>query len=60
MLLDKTGTLTYGKPHVALIDPADGYEPDELFSSVTVVAGFGAWLGPPVNHKQIPKTKMTT
>ena len=30
VLLDKTGTLTYGKPHVALIDPADGYEPDEL------------------------------
>jgi heavy metal translocating P-type ATPase len=30
VLLDKTGTLTYGKPHVALIDPADGYEPDEI------------------------------
>jgi heavy metal translocating P-type ATPase len=30
VLLDKTGTLTYGKPHVASIDPADGYEPDEI------------------------------
>jgi Cd2+/Zn2+-exporting ATPase/Cu+-exporting ATPase len=30
VLLDKTGTLTYGKPHVALIDPVDGYEADEL------------------------------
>jgi heavy metal translocating P-type ATPase len=30
VLLDKTGTLTYGKPHVALIEPAEGYEADEL------------------------------
>jgi heavy metal translocating P-type ATPase len=30
VLLDKTGTLTYGKPHVVLIDPASGYEADEL------------------------------
>src|SRR5882724_8993499 len=30
VLLDKTGTLTYGKPHVALVDPADGYDADEL------------------------------
>jgi P-type E1-E2 ATPase len=30
VLLDKTGTLTYGKPHVALIEPAFGYEADEL------------------------------
>ena len=30
VLLDKTGTLTYGKPHVASIEPADGYEADEL------------------------------
>jgi len=30
VLLDKTGTLTYGKPHVASIDPAFGYESDEL------------------------------
>ena len=26
VLLDKTGTLTYGKPHVARIDPAYGYD----------------------------------
>jgi heavy metal translocating P-type ATPase len=30
VLLDKTGTLTYGKPRVAWIDPADGYQHDEL------------------------------
>ncbi len=30
VLLDKTGTLTYGKPHVASIDPVHGYEADEL------------------------------
>src|SRR5208283_1575927 len=30
VLLDKTGTLTYGKPHVAFIEPASGYEPDEV------------------------------
>jgi heavy metal translocating P-type ATPase len=30
VLLDKTGTLTYGKPHVALVDPAHGYDADEL------------------------------
>ncbi len=30
VLLDKTGTLTYGKPHVALIEPAYGYEANEL------------------------------
>jgi heavy metal translocating P-type ATPase len=30
VLLDKTGTLTYGKPHVARIDPAYGYTPDDL------------------------------
>src|ERR1700686_218968 len=30
VLLDKTGTVTYGKPHVVLIDPAHGYEADEL------------------------------
>jgi len=30
VLLDKTGTLTYGKPLVASIDPAYGYGADEL------------------------------
>jgi heavy metal translocating P-type ATPase len=30
VLLDKTGTLTYGKPHVALIDPADGDKLDDI------------------------------
>jgi len=30
VLLDKTGTLTYGRPHVASIHPAFGYESDEL------------------------------
>ncbi len=30
VLLDKTGTLTYGKPRVASIEPAHGYEADEL------------------------------
>jgi heavy metal translocating P-type ATPase len=30
VLLDKTGTLTYGKPQVVSIDAADGYNPDEL------------------------------
>lgn len=30
VLLDKTGTLTYGKPHVALIEPVDGYQADGL------------------------------
>src|ERR1035437_3018434 len=30
VLLDKTGTLTYGKPHVASVDPADGIGADEL------------------------------
>jgi P-type E1-E2 ATPase len=29
-LLDKTGTLTYGKPQVVSIDAAQGYDPDEL------------------------------
>jgi heavy metal translocating P-type ATPase len=30
VLLDKTGTLTYGKPRVASVDPAYGYEADEI------------------------------
>jgi heavy metal translocating P-type ATPase len=30
VLLDKTGTLTYGKLRVALIEPASGYEPNEV------------------------------
>ena len=30
VLLDKTGTLTYGKPCVARIEPSDGYRPDQL------------------------------
>ena len=30
VLLDKTGTLTYGRPHVALVDPVPGYEADEV------------------------------
>jgi heavy metal translocating P-type ATPase len=30
VLLDKTGTLTYGKPHVVLIEPAYGYGADDL------------------------------
>ena len=30
VLLDKTGTLTYGKPQVASIDPAFGYKADDL------------------------------
>jgi heavy metal translocating P-type ATPase len=30
VLLDKTGTLTYGKPQVVSIDAAPGYDPDEL------------------------------
>jgi heavy metal translocating P-type ATPase len=30
VLLDKTGTLTYGKPRVALVEPAHGYDADEL------------------------------
>ena len=30
VLLDKTGTLTYGKPCVAWIEPSDGYRPDQL------------------------------
>jgi heavy metal translocating P-type ATPase len=30
VLLDKTGTLTYGKPQVAFIEPASGYEPNEV------------------------------
>jgi heavy metal translocating P-type ATPase len=30
VLLDKTGTLTYGKPHVVLVDPVSGYEADEV------------------------------
>ena len=30
VLLDKTGTLTYGKPYVVSIDPAYGYEANEL------------------------------
>jgi heavy metal translocating P-type ATPase len=30
VLLDKTGTLTYGKPQVALIEPAFGCEPNEV------------------------------
>ena len=30
VLLDKTGTLTYGKPQVASIEPASGYEPSEV------------------------------
>src|ERR1700733_10248744 len=30
VLLDKTGTLTSGKPHVALIEPAYGYGADDL------------------------------
>lgn len=30
VLLDKTGTLTYGKPRVASIEPASGYEADEV------------------------------
>jgi P-type E1-E2 ATPase len=29
-LLDKTGTLTYGKPCVSWIEPSDGYRPDQL------------------------------
>ena len=30
VLLDKTGTLTTGKPRVASVEPADGYRSDEL------------------------------
>ncbi|HTS74550.1 MAG TPA: cation-translocating P-type ATPase [Bryobacteraceae bacterium] len=30
VLLDKTGTLTYGKPHVAFVEPADGWDAREL------------------------------
>ncbi|HVO98120.1 MAG TPA: cation-translocating P-type ATPase [Bryobacteraceae bacterium] len=30
VLLDKTGTLTYGKPRVASIDPNDGYSSDDV------------------------------
>ena len=30
VLLDKTGTLTYGKPQVASIDPAYGHQADEI------------------------------
>jgi cation transport ATPase len=30
VLLDKTGTLTYGKPQVAFIESASGYEPNEV------------------------------
>jgi cation transport ATPase len=30
VLLDKTDTLTYGKPRVAFVDPLDGLESDEL------------------------------
>src|SRR5258708_6726602 len=30
VLVDKTGTLTYGKPHVAQIDSADGFQPDQI------------------------------
>lgn len=30
ILLDKTGTLTYGKPHVVLIEPAFFHGPDEV------------------------------
>jgi Cu+-exporting ATPase len=30
VLLDKTGTLTYGRPYVVSIDPAYGYEANEL------------------------------
>jgi heavy metal translocating P-type ATPase len=30
VLLDKTGTLTYGKPHVVFVDPVSGFEADEI------------------------------
>jgi heavy metal translocating P-type ATPase len=30
VLLDKTGTLTYGRPYVAVVEPADDYDVDEL------------------------------
>lgn len=30
VLLDKTGTLTYGRPHVDLVDPAKGYKADQI------------------------------
>jgi heavy metal translocating P-type ATPase len=30
VLLDKTGTLTYGKPHVVLVEAVHGWAPDEL------------------------------
>jgi heavy metal translocating P-type ATPase len=30
VLLDKTGTLTYGRPHLASIDPAENYSADEV------------------------------
>jgi heavy metal translocating P-type ATPase len=30
VLLDKTGTLTYGKPRVASVDPNDGYSSDDV------------------------------
>jgi heavy metal translocating P-type ATPase len=33
LLLDKTGTLTYGKPHVASIDAAYGYQADEVLQT---------------------------
>ena len=32
VLLDKTGTLTYGKPHVASVEPVDGSTADELLA----------------------------
>src|ERR1700722_10263269 len=33
VLLDKTGTLTYGKPRVASIDPNEGYSSDDVLQS---------------------------
>jgi heavy metal translocating P-type ATPase len=36
VLLDKTGTLTYGKPQVESIDPAYGYQADEILQIAAV------------------------
>ena len=44
VLLDKTGTLTYGKPEVTLIEPAYGWEPDELLE-IAAAADIGAGTG---------------
>jgi P-type Cu+ transporter len=33
VLLDKTGTLTYGKPYVVFIEPVTGFEADELLQA---------------------------